>query len=184
MFQGSYPVLLAEYNRWMNRRMYAACLTLSDEERRRDHGVFFKSIHATLNHLLWGDRAWMRRFTSKAYTLSAPGQDLFHDFEELRAERDRMDGDILEFARGASAEWLESPLTWTSQLYGFTQTAPRFALVLQMFNHQTHHRGQVHAILTRVGVDMGPTDIPLLPVLNEAPAPASTAGPPRTPSQV
>jgi len=172
MFQGSYPVLLAEYNRWMNRRLYAACGTLSDEQRRLDHGVFFKSIHATLDHILWGDRAWMRRFTSKAYPLGAAGQDLFHDFEELRAERELMDGDILEFARGVSAQWLDSPLTWTSQLYSFTQTAPQFALLLQMFNHQTHHRGQVHAILTRVGVDMGPTDIPVLPVLNESPPPA------------
>lgn len=172
MFQGAYPVLMAEYNRWMNRRMYAACETLSDAERRRDHGVFFKSIHATLNHLLWGDRAWMRRFTSTSYTLGPPGQDLFPDFSELSRAREEMDSDILGFAQGTTPEWLERPLTWTSQLYGFTQTAPHFALVLQMFNHQTHHRGQVHAILTRVGVDMGPTDIPLLPVLGNAPAAA------------
>ena len=171
MFQGSYPVLMAEYNHWMNRRLYAACAPLSDAERRRDHGVFFKSIHATLNHLLWGDRAWMRRFTSTAYPLSAPGQDLFHDFSELSQAREEMDGDILVLARGITSDWLERPLTWTSQLYGFTQTAPQFVLLLQMFNHQTHHRGQVHAILTRVGVDMGPTDIPLLPVLENAPAP-------------
>jgi uncharacterized damage-inducible protein DinB len=169
MFQGSYPVLMAEYNHWMNRRMYAACATVGDAERRRDHGLFFKSIHSTLNHLLWGDRAWMRRFTGKDYPLSAPGQDLFQDFAELQTAREEMDGEILTFARGITAGWLETGLTWTSQLYGFTQTAPRFSLVLQMFNHETHHRGQVHAILTRLGVDMGPTDIPLLPVLNAAP---------------
>jgi uncharacterized damage-inducible protein DinB len=172
MFQGSYPVLLAEYNHWMNRRMYAACTTLDDGERRRDHGLFFKSIHATLNHLLWGDRAWMRRFTNKSYSLGPPGQDLFQDFSELSTARAEMDSDILAFARGVTPEWLSAPLTWTSQLYGFTQTAPQFVLVLQMFNHQTHHRGQVHAILTRLGVDMGPTDIPLLPVLENAPAAA------------
>jgi uncharacterized damage-inducible protein DinB len=173
MFQGSFPVLLAEYNGWMNRRMYAACGTLGDAERRRDHGIFFKSIHSTLNHILWGDRAWMRRFTGKQYALCAPGQDLFENFDELSAARTEMDGEVLEFARGLNADWLNLPLTWTSQLYGFTQTAPHFALLLQMFNHQTHHRGQVHAVLTRLGVDMGPTDIPLLPVLNEAaPAPS------------
>ena len=174
MFQGSYPVLLAEYNAWMNRRMYAACAGVSDQERRRDHGIFFRSIHSTLNHILWGDRAWMRRFTGKDYALGQFGQELYGDFTELSAARAEMDGEVLEFARGVSAEWLNSPLTWTSQLYGFTQTAPRFALLLQMFNHQTHHRGQVHAVLTRLGVDMGTTDIPALPVLspvlNEAPA--------------
>ena len=174
MFQGSYPVLMAEYNHWMNRRMYAACATLKDEERRRNHGLYFKSIHSTLNHLLWGDRAWMRRFTSKAHVLNAPGQDLFSDFEELTQAREEMDGEILDFARSDTAEWLEEPLTWTSQLYGFTQTAPRFALVTQLFNHQTHHRGQVHGILTRLGVDMGPTDIPLLPALNDTTAPPSS----------
>jgi len=165
MFQDSYPVLMAEYNRWMNQRMYLACGTLSDAVRKADQGLFFKSIHSTLNHLMWGDRAWMRRFTGKEYTLGPPGQDLFADFVELSLERAALDGEILDFARGLSAEWLNEALTWTSQLYGFTQTAPRFALVLQMFNHQTHHRGQVHAALTRLGVDMGPTDIPLLPAL-------------------
>jgi uncharacterized damage-inducible protein DinB len=124
---------------------------------------------------VWGDRAWLRRFTGKEYTLGAPGQDLYEDFAALGAARAELDGEVLEFARGLTAEWLNSPLTWTSQLYGFTQTSPRFALVLQMFNHQTHHRGQVHAVLTRLGVDMGPTDIPLLPVLNEGPASPSLA---------
>jgi len=165
MFQGSYPVLMAEYNRWMNQRLYLACGALSDAVRKADQGLFFKSIHATLNHILWGDRAWMRRFTAKEYTLGPPGQDLFADFAELSLERAALDLEILDFAHGLSAEWLNEALTWTSQLYGFTQTAPRFALVLQMFNHQTHHRGQVHAALTRLGVDMGPTDIPLLPAL-------------------
>jgi len=165
MFQGSYPVLMAEYNRWMNQRLYLACGTLSDAVRKADQGLFFGSIHATLNHILWGDRAWMRRFTGKEYTLGPPGQDLFADFAELSLERAALDLEIHDFAHGLSAEWLNEALTWTSQLYGFTQTAPRFALVLQMFNHQTHHRGQVHAALTRLGVDMGPTDIPLLPAL-------------------
>jgi len=168
MFQGSYPVLLAEYNRWMNQRLYLACGTLSDAVRKSDQGLFFKSIHSTLNHILWGDRAWLRRFNGKEYSLGPPGQDLFAEFAELSAARDLMDVEILEFARGVSSEWLDEALTWTSQLYGFTQTAPRFALVLQMFNHQTHHRGQVHAALTRLGVDMGPTDIPLLPALGSA----------------
>lgn len=165
MFQGSYPVLLAEYNRWMNRRMYAACAELGDAERRRDHGIFFKSIHSTLNHILWGDRAWMQRFTGRAYPLGKMGQDLYEDFAELSAARAEMDSEVLEFARGLSPEWLNSPLTWTSRGSGSTQTLPRFALVLQMFNHQTHHRGQVHAVLTRLGVDMGPTDIHHVPAL-------------------
>ncbi|MEY2929547.1 MAG: hypothetical protein RL033_296 [Pseudomonadota bacterium] len=72
-----------------------------------------------------------------------------------------LDGEVLEFARGLGADRLNSPLTWTSQLCGFTQTSPRFALVLQMFNHPTHHRGQVHAVLTRQGVDPRTARFPL-----------------------
>jgi uncharacterized damage-inducible protein DinB len=57
-------------------------------------------------------------------------------------------------------------MTWQSRLYGFTQTQPRWVLVTQMFNHQTHHRGQLHTLLTQLGVDVGPTDVPLSPVLH------------------
>jgi len=65
MFTGTYAALMAEYNAWMNERMYAAAATLSDEDRKRDRGAFFKSIHGTLNHLLWGDRAWFGRLAGQ-----------------------------------------------------------------------------------------------------------------------
>jgi uncharacterized damage-inducible protein DinB len=56
-----YCRLLARYNRWMNERMYAALVAMPDAERKRDRGAFFGSIHRTLNHILWGDRVWLRR---------------------------------------------------------------------------------------------------------------------------
>jgi len=166
MFTGTYAALMAEYNAWMNERMYAAAATLSDEDRKRDRGVFFKSIHGTLNHLVWGDRGWVGRLSERSYPFVPPGQDLFADFGELRAARAALDGDILTWSRAVTPEWLAEPMTWTSRLYGFTQTHPRWVQVVQMFNHQTHHRGQVHALLTSFGVDMCPTDVPVTPILN------------------
>jgi len=167
MFGGTYALLMAEYNAWMNDKTYEGCARLSDEERRRDRGAFFKSIHRTLNHLVWGDRAWLARFNGKTYGPPGPfaGTDLYDDFEALRAARGEMDQEILTWARGVTQAQLDEPMTWTSKVYGFTQTHPRWVQVVQMFNHQTHHRGQVHAMLTAAGVDIGATDVPLLPIL-------------------
>ena len=167
MFGGTYALLMAEYNAWMNGKTYEGCARLSDEERKRDRGAFFKSIHRTLNHLVWGDRAWLARFNGKTYGPPGPfaGTDLYDDFEALRAARGEMDQEILTWARGVTQAQLDEPMTWTSKVYGFTQTHPRWVQVVQMFNHQTHHRGQVHAMLTAAGVDIGATDVPLLPIL-------------------
>ncbi|MBI3574063.1 MAG: damage-inducible protein DinB [Gammaproteobacteria bacterium] len=165
MFTGTYPQLMAEYNRWMNQRLYAVCAGLSDEERKRDRGAFFKSVHGTLDHILWGDRAWLARFNGKTYDTGPVGQLLCEDFPKLRAARAEMDDEIHAWARDVTPEWLAAPMTWTSKLYGFTQTQPRWVLVTQMFNHQTHHRGQVTTLLKQMGIDPGVTDIPLLPLL-------------------
>src|SRR5512138_2874544 len=119
MFDGTYAQLMAEYNRWMNERLYAGCARLSDEERKRDRGAFFKSIHRTLNHLVWGDRAWLSRFNGKSYGPPAPlpGADVYDDFEALRAARREMDQEILAWARGVTQAQLDEPMTWTSKVY-------------------------------------------------------------------
>ena len=166
MFDGTYARLMAEYNRWMNEKLYAGCARLTDEDRKRDRGAFFKSIHGTLNHLVWGDRAWLPRFNGKTYPTGPAGVDLYDDFAALTAARVEMDAEILDWARGVTAAELAEPMTWTSRMYGFTQTHPRWVQVVQMVNHQTHHRGQAHAMLTAAGVDIGPTDVPVLPLLN------------------
>ena len=165
MFTGAYPQLMAEYNRWMNDKIYAACAGLGDEERRRDRGAFFKSIHRTLNHLMWGDGIWLGRFNGKSYPAGPVSEDLYAEFDALRAARVALDAEILGWAQTLTPAWLAEPMTWTSRLYAFTQTQPRWVLVTQMFNHQTHHRGQLHVLLTQLGIDIGPTDVPVLPLL-------------------
>jgi uncharacterized damage-inducible protein DinB len=169
MFTGTYALLMAEYNRWMNDKVYAACATLSDEERKRHRGAFFKSIHATLNHLFWADNSWLARFGRRTWSTAPLGEDTYDDFVSLRNARAEMDEELLSWGRSVTPEWLQEPMTLVSKIYGFSQDHPRWVLVTQMFNHQTHHRGQVHAMLTAAGIDVGPTDLPVLPFLRETP---------------
>ncbi|QZA82699.1 DinB family protein [Deefgea piscis] len=158
---------MAAYNQWQNQQMYAAAASLSDAERKADRGAFFKSIHSTLNHIVWGDLMWLSRFTGETLISSPSGVDVYADFAELHAARMALDARIIEWANGLDAAWLNEPVTWTSQVYGFTQTIPRWVQVQHFFNHQTHHRGQVSTLLMQQGIDVGVTDLPLLPMLND-----------------
>ena len=167
MYTGNYPQMMAAYNRWMNDKLYAVCAQLTDEERKRDRGAFFKSIHGTLNHILWGDRAWLGRFDGNSYPNGPIGEWLHEDFEALRRVRGEMDLAIESWAASVDDAWLQAPLTWTSKLYSITRTQPRWTLVTQLFNHQTHHRGQVTTLLSQQGLDVGVTDLPMLPLFAE-----------------
>ncbi|MCA1299955.1 DinB family protein [Stappia indica] len=151
---------MALYNRWMNDRLYALCADLDDDARKADRGAFFGSIHATLDHILLGDRVWMGRFTGRSYQVVPIGTELYADFDALRVARAEMDTDILAFAEGLTSDWLAGDLTWTSGLDGISRTRPCWLLVTHLFNHQTHHRGQVTTLLSQLGIDPGPTDLP------------------------
>jgi uncharacterized damage-inducible protein DinB len=160
-----YYVTMADYNQWMNQRLYALCAEISDETRKADAGAFFKSIHGTLNHLLYGDRAWMGRFTQRSFDLPNIGQDLYDNFDELRHARDEMDREICTWARTLSSDWLSQPFTFTSAVDGQSRTRPTWLLVTHLFNHQTHHRGQLTTLLSQLGHNPGVTDLPALPSL-------------------
>lgn len=160
--------MMARYNRWMNMQTYAACDRLSDDERKADRGAFFKSIHSTLNHLLWGDTMWLGRFThGTALATDMPkgpaGVDLYGDWNELKAARVAMDDTISAWAATLKPEWLETDFTWYSGLTKSTRTKPAWLLVTHFFNHQTHHRGQVTTLLSQRGIDPGVTDLMLMP---------------------
>jgi uncharacterized damage-inducible protein DinB len=162
---------LAQYNRWFNQRLYEACEKLPDEERKRDRGAFFGSIHNTLNHLVWGDQLWLRRFAQSGTSfpslagnlLDVPasavhGTVLFEDWAALRAKRERLDVAI--------EAWIEEmPLDFPSHTMRYANTKgvarehPVWKGMTHFFNHQTHHRGQVTALLMQAGVDPGMTDL-------------------------
>jgi uncharacterized damage-inducible protein DinB len=166
MYQGQSWQLLADYNAWMNERVYAVCASLTDEERKRDRGAFFKSIHSTLNHILWADRVWMTRLAGKSYSPQTPlGTDLFADFGELTAARLALDAEICEWAATLTEAKLQAPYHFVSQVLKVTRVQPTWTFVTHMFNHQTHHRGQLTTLLTQAGIDYGVTDVLLMPQL-------------------
>jgi uncharacterized damage-inducible protein DinB len=163
MIDPSYCQVMAQYNHWMNQKLYAICTEIPDAERKQDRGAFFKSVHGTLNHLLYGDRVWMGRFTEKPFSSPGMGRDLHSDFEQLRQEREQVDQEILAWAKGLSAEWLAQPFSYTSGIDRKTRTLPTWVLVTHLFNHQTHHRGQLTTLLSQMGHDPGVTDLPWMP---------------------
>ena len=166
LYDGSYYQLMAEYNCWMNQKIYLVCLSISDEKRKEDLGAFFKSIHGTLNHLLYGDKSWMGRFTKNPFSVTCIEQDLHTDFEDLKVEREKVDQQILEWSMKLDPAWLSQPFEYTSNVDGKRRVLPTSVLVTHMFNHQTHHRGQVTTLIKQVGYDPGVTDIPWLPTVN------------------
>ena len=159
-----YVQLMAAYNAEMNRRLYSAAGRLTDAERRQDRGAFWCSIHGTLSHLVWADRAWMSRFagwTMPPQPLAASGE-CFCAFDDMAAARAEDDRRIEAWAAPLDEAWLVGDLTWYSGAAGREMTRPRALLIAHLFNHQTHHRGQVHAMLTAAGETTGATDLPMI----------------------
>lgn len=161
MITPGYVRTMAAYNAEMNRRLYHAAAELSDDERRRPRGAFWGSIHGTLCHILWGDSQWMARFDNwpRRDTPIKQSAQMIADFAELRDLREKADGDITSWAHKVSEPWLAEDLTWFSGAANREIRMPKGLLVSHFFNHQTHHRGQAHAMLTAAGQQTGDTDL-------------------------
>ena len=168
MIDAEYCQTMAAYGRWMNGQVYAAAARLTDADRKADRGAFFGSIHSTLNHLLGGDRLWLGRFNGRSYPVGAIGVDLHEDFLALQDARRFMDDEITAWAAQLDAQQLAGPLTWYSGVAKRELTRPRWLCVVQMFNHGTHHRGQVTTLLKQAGIDPGVTDLPWAPLARDA----------------
>ena len=168
-----YARTMADYNRWMNERLYSVCAQLDDGARKRDAHAFFGSIHGTLNHLLLGDRLWLGRFLRRPFEIRSLDQELYADFEELCREREATDAEIIEWADSLSSSTLAAPFSFTSFVNPREHTYPLWALVVHFFNHQTHHRGQLTTLLSQNGMDPGVTDLMWLPGLAISGGPAA-----------
>lgn len=163
MIDVEYCQTMARYNRWMNERLYELCARIPDSDRRKDRGAFFRSVHGTLNHILFGDLAFLLRFTGDPAQVPPLGQELYGDFAELRAVREKIDARLVEWTAGLSEQWLRAPFTYTSAVDGATRTLPTWILVVHLFNHEAHHRGQLTTLLSQMGHDPGVTDLPFMP---------------------
>jgi uncharacterized damage-inducible protein DinB len=135
---------LADYNHWANRRLYAAALALPEEQYRRSTGVFFRSLHGTLNHLLLTDRVWLKRLTGEGEHPLRLDAILFEDRAELARARIAEDARLKRVVGGYSEADLATPLPYKT-MSGAPQQQMLADILLHLFNHQTHHRGQAHA---------------------------------------
>jgi uncharacterized damage-inducible protein DinB len=165
MITPEYCQMMARYNAWQNKQMRAACETMTEADLRANRGAFFGSVMATINHILWGDALWMSRLdggdgpskSAKEHT------ELCATFALWSQDRLRMDQRILQWAESVSADALSGDLTWHAQMLGRDMGKPIAQCVVGLFNHQTHHRGQVHTMLTGFDRTTADTDLVLLP---------------------
>jgi len=142
--------MLAAYNAWVNERLYDASARIPDAEYRRDRGAFFGSLHGTLNHLLLGDRIWMHRFTGEGEEPMELDAILYEDFAALRASRRAEDARIDTYIARLSEKELAGTIRYRSTRSPAEIEQLLAPLLLHFFNHQTHHRGQAHCLLTEI----------------------------------
>ncbi len=142
--------MFAGYNAWCNERLYDAAAKVSDADYRADRRAFFKSLHGTLNHLLVGDRIWMQRFTGKGELPPSLETILYDDFAELRAARISEDARISTYIYALSEADLRGSIRYRT-LVRPTDIEQELSPALDhFFNHQTHHRGQAHALVSSI----------------------------------
>lgn len=165
--------LMADYNRWMNDKIYRLAEELTPEQRSENQGAFFGSVLGTLNHIMVGDTLWLQRFACHpactesllaVAELPRPthlGQVLFDDFERLAERRIWLDEQICQWIQHLTAPDLEYVLHYRNSK-GITASKNFSALVLHFFNHQTHHRGQVTTLLSQMGKTPDVTDLLML----------------------
>lgn len=162
--------LMGGYNSRMNRGLYDAAATLTDEERKRDLRAFFRSVHGTLNHLLFTDRIWMGRFArgsarrfralesaALVHVYQSLATEVHADFPALRAAREETDAALTAWLDELTPEMLNEPMRYTNSAGAAREHALWFA-VAHLFNHQTHHRSQATTLLNQLGRDYGVTD--------------------------
>lgn len=162
--------MLAAYNRCMNQKVYAGVSAMEPAALFQDRGAFFRSIGGTLNHILVADVIWLKRYSNHAkefQTLSpltqfetptALDQILHCDLHKLTQDRKQIDQILINFCGEVTETDLKVSLTYNNTR-GVTFTRSFDALILHLFNHQTHHRGQVTTLLAQSGIDVGVTDL-------------------------
>ncbi len=169
MITPAYAQRMARYNHWQNDNLYRCADRLPETERRRDTGAFFGSVHGTLCHLLITDQMWLHRFQPDRFEMPKAGSiaettTAVMDWDALKAARVEWDAMLTGWCDALDEVWLSGDVNYYSISAGRDYVRPRGLLLTHLFNHQTHHRGQVHCILTQAGIKPGDTDLPLLEI--------------------
>lgn len=155
----SHYATFARYNQWANRRLYDAAALLGDTEYRADQGAYFKSMHGTLNHLLTTDRIWMKRFTGAGDAPERLDTILHERLGDLAAARAAEDRRIVDWMNGLDEEALAGVIRYRRVSTPEEFVQPLMPALDHWFNHQTHHRGQAHMVLTSLGKNAPELDL-------------------------
>ena len=162
MITPEYCVTMARYNQWQNNSLIGHVEAMSEEDLRQDHGAFFGSILATLDHIVWADKLWLNRLDPSIPVRAEASEGIMSPAEWLAA-RPALDLQIIEWADRQTNEDMLGAVAWRSVILAKDFNNPRGLAITHMFNHQTHHRGQVHAMLTAMGRKTMDTDIVFMP---------------------
>ena len=155
----AYFQLLANFNAWANMKIFSACKGLDDAEYKKDRRAFFSSIHGTLNHLLVVDRAYISRIEGIDHGLKSFDQILFESLLQLEEARINEDKRLIDLVNSLSLESIHKEITYKGFETGNTTYTINMILIT-LFNHQTHHRGQIHNMLSQAGIKPPQIDIP------------------------
>ena len=151
--------LLANFNKWTNEKIITSCKKLTETEYKKDRGAFFSSIHGTLNHLLVVDRAYISRIEGKDHGLKGLDQILFKSLLQLEEARIKEDKRLVDLINNLSEESINKEITYKS-FETSKNTYTINTILITLFNHQTHHRGQIHNMLSQAGIKPPQIDIP------------------------
>ncbi|SCZ05015.1 DinB family protein [Microvirga guangxiensis] len=152
-------VMMAAYNAWCNERIYGVAAQLSEAEYNADRGAFFKSVNGTLNHVLVADRIWLKRFTGEGEAPNRLDAVLFGNLPELKQARRKEDARIIDYIEGLSDADIMGSIRYRTITNPADIEQPLAPMLAHFFNHQTHHRGQVHGLLTGFGLDAPTLDL-------------------------
>ena len=147
------------FNKWTNEKIITSCKKLTETEYKKDRGAFFSSIHGTLNHLLVVDRAFVGYIEEKNHGLKSLDQILYENLFQLEEARIKEDKRLVDLINNLSEESMHKEITYQGFDSG-KQTYTINLILMTLFNHQTHHRGQVHNMLSQAGVKPPQIDIP------------------------
>ncbi|MDV4169647.1 DinB family protein [Rhodovulum sp. FJ3] len=163
MITNEYIDEMATYARWQNDNIYRCCEEIGPEERKRDRGMFFGSIHNTLDHICVVNRSILTLLNGTLPERNPPGHAVWSDWEELKSVRLEQDDLLSKGGQEWTKDWLAEKTTNRDPHGDDLPAIPRWVMVVQLFNHQTHHRSQVTSALHSMGIDYGATDIPWRP---------------------
>ena len=151
--------LLANFNTWANMKILFSCKKLDDTEYKKDRKAFFSSIHGTLNHLLVVDRAYISRIEGKNHDLKSLDQILYENLFQLEEARIKEDKRLVDLVNNLSKKSIHREITYQGFDTG-KQTYTINLILITLFNHQTHHRGQIHNMLSQADIKPPQIDIP------------------------